>query len=64
MAMAIDLMLTGFDEMREAFGLDPSSNEVANVITVFFIGLAVAQLFFGPITDRFGRKSVPKWPYY
>ena len=58
MAMAIDLMLTGFDEMREAFGLDPSSNEVANVITVFFIGLAVAQLFFGPITDRFGRKSV------
>lgn len=58
MAMAIDLLLTGFDEMREAFGLDPSSNEVANVITVFFIGLAVAQLFFGPITDRFGRKSV------
>jgi len=58
MAMAIDLMLTGFDEMREAFGLDSSSNEVANVITVFFIGLAVAQLFFGPITDRFGRKSV------
>jgi len=58
MAMAIDLMLTGFDEMRDAFGLDPTSNEVANVITVFFIGLAVAQLFFGPITDRFGRKSV------
>lgn len=58
MAMAIDLMLSAFDEMRITFGLDPTSNEVAGVVTVFFMGLAVAQLFFGPITDRFGRKSV------
>jgi len=58
MAMAIDLMLSAFDEMRVTFGLDPTSNEVAGVVTVFFMGLAVAQLFFGPITDRFGRKSV------
>lgn len=58
MAMAIDLMLSAFDEMRLSFGLDPNSNEVAGVVTVFFMGLAVAQLFFGPITDRFGRKSV------
>ena len=58
MAMAIDLMLSAFDEMRLRFGLDPNSNEVAGVVTVFFMGLAVAQLFFGPITDRFGRKSV------
>jgi DHA1 family bicyclomycin/chloramphenicol resistance-like MFS transporter len=58
MAMAIDLMLSAFDEMRITFGLDPTSNEVASVVTVFFMGLAVAQLFFGPITDRFGRKSV------
>ncbi|MGA0731875.1 MAG: hypothetical protein ACO3PL_06700, partial [Ilumatobacteraceae bacterium] len=52
MAMAIDLMLSAFDEMRVTFGLDPTSNEVAGVVTVFFMGLAVAQLFFGPITDR------------
>ena len=58
MAMAIDLMLSAFDEMRVTFGLEPTSNEVAGVVTVFFMGLAVAQLFFGPITDRFGRKSV------
>jgi len=58
MAMAIDLMLSAFDEMRVSFGLEPTSNEVAGVVTVFFMGLAVAQLFFGPITDRFGRKSV------
>jgi DHA1 family bicyclomycin/chloramphenicol resistance-like MFS transporter len=58
MAMAIDLMLSAFDDMRLTFGLDPTSNEIAGVVTVFFMGLAVAQLFYGPITDRFGRKAV------
>lgn len=58
MAMAIDLMLSAFDEMRATFGLDPTSNEVAGVVTVFFMGFAVAQFVYGPLTDRFGRKRV------
>ena len=58
MAMAIDLMLSAFDEMRKTFGLEPTSNEVAGVVTVFFMGFAVAQFVYGPLTDRFGRKRV------
>jgi len=58
MAMAIDLMLSAFDDMRATFGLDPTSNEIAGVVTVFFMGFAVAQFVYGPLTDRFGRKRV------
>ncbi len=58
MALAIDMMLPAFDDMRREFGLADGSNEVAQVITVFFFGLAVAQLFYGPLADRYGRKPI------
>jgi len=58
MALAIDMMLPAFDDMRDAFGLGDDSTEVAQVITVFFLGLAVAQLVWGPMSDRFGRKPI------
>lgn len=58
MALAIDMMLPAFDDMRSEFGLADGSNEVAQVITVFFFGLAVAQLFYGPLADRYGRKPI------
>jgi MFS transporter, DHA1 family, multidrug resistance protein len=57
-ALGIDLMLPAFPEMREAFGLAPDSNQVAAVVTTFFLGLAVGQIFYGPFLDRFGRKPV------
>lgn len=58
MALAIDLMLPAFDDIREAFDLGDGSNQVGQVITVFFAGLAVAQLVYGPLADRFGRRPV------
>lgn len=58
MALGIDLMLPAFDDIREAFGLGEGSPETGKVITVFFMGLAVAQLVWGPLADRFGRKPV------
>lgn len=58
MALGIDLMLPAFDDIREAYDLGASSPETAKVITVFFLGLAVAQLVYGPLADRFGRKPV------
>ena len=57
-ALGIDLLLPAFDELRDAFGLAEGSNEIARSITVFFLGLALGQLFYGPFTDRFGRKPV------
>ncbi|MEM7326430.1 MAG: multidrug effflux MFS transporter [Actinomycetota bacterium] len=58
MALGIDLMLPAFDDIRAAYDLGEGSNRTGQVITVFFLGLAAAQLFYGPLADRFGRKPV------
>lgn len=58
MALGIDTMLPAFDEIRQTFDLGDASPRAGQVITVFFMGLAVAQLAWGPIADRFGRKPV------
>ncbi len=55
-AVGIDLMLPAFDEMRAEFDLGEDSAQTTRTITVYFLGLAFGQLFFGPIADRFGRK--------
>jgi DHA1 family bicyclomycin/chloramphenicol resistance-like MFS transporter len=57
-ALAIDLLLPAFDEIRASFGISDQSNQVSQVITVFFFGLAVSQLVWGPLADRFGRKPI------
>jgi DHA1 family bicyclomycin/chloramphenicol resistance-like MFS transporter len=57
-ALAIDMMLPAFDDMRDHFGLGADSTQVAQVVTTFLIGMAVAQIFYGPLADRFGRKPV------
>ncbi len=58
MALGIDTMLPAFNEIRETFDLGDASPRAGQVITVFFMGLAVAQLVWGPVADRFGRKPV------
>lgn len=58
MALAIDLPLPAFPQMRAAFGLPPDSNLVGQSITYFFLGMSVPQVVYGPISDRFGRKPV------
>lgn len=56
-AMAIDLMLPAFPEMRTAFGLAADSSQVSWVITAFFLGMAIGPWLFGPASDRYGRKG-------
>lgn len=57
-AMSIDIVLPAFAEIRAEFGMAPDSAGAASIITVFFLGMAAAQLFYGPLADRFGRKPV------
>ncbi len=57
-ALAIDMMLPAFGEMRSAFGLDPDSSAVAPVVTVFFVGFGAGQLLWGPLSDALGRKRI------
>jgi len=58
MAMGLDLILPGFDEIRETFALGEGSNRTGQLITFYFFGLAGAQFVWGPLADRFGRKPV------
>ena len=55
-SLAIDIMLPALPAMGEALGVS-NDNERQLVITAYMLGFGVAQLGFGPITDRFGRRA-------
>ena len=57
-ALAIDMMLPAFGDLRADFGLAADSNSVALIVTVFFIGIGLGQLVWGPLADALGRKPV------
>jgi DHA1 family bicyclomycin/chloramphenicol resistance-like MFS transporter len=51
---AIDMYLPAFPEMAAA--LHVSTARVSLSLSSYFAGMAAAQLFYGPLLDRFGRK--------
>jgi MFS transporter, DHA1 family, multidrug resistance protein len=54
-ALAIDIMLPALPFMGDDLGVaDPNHRQY--VIIAYVLGLGVAQLFFGPMSDRFGRR--------
>ena len=58
MAFGIDGALPAFDELRVDFDLDARGLSPAITGTVYFIGMAIGQLFYGVLADRFGRRPV------
>ncbi|HEY0012443.1 MAG TPA: multidrug effflux MFS transporter [Allosphingosinicella sp.] len=56
-AMAIDAMLPALPAIGEALGV-AEENRRQLVITAYLIGFGVAQLLYGPLSDRFGRKGL------
>ncbi|UZE49000.1 multidrug effflux MFS transporter [Rhodopseudomonas sp. P2A-2r] len=52
--MATDLYLPGFHLLAVSFGVGDDS--IQNTLSVFFLGLAVGQAFYGPLIDRWGRR--------
>jgi DHA1 family bicyclomycin/chloramphenicol resistance-like MFS transporter len=55
-ALAIDVMLPALPYMGEALGVT-SENERQFVISAYMLGMGIAVLAFGPLTDRFGRRA-------
>lgn len=55
-ALAIDIMLPALPHMGEALHV-AHENQRQFVLTAYLIGFGIAQLFFGPISDRFGRRK-------
>lgn len=56
-ALAIDSMLPALPNIGEALGVhDPNARQW--VITAYLLGFGVAQLVYGSLADRYGRKPV------
>jgi len=58
MAFGIDAALPAFDQLSDTFDLDARGISPAVTGTVYFGGMAVGQLFYGILADRFGRRPI------
>jgi DHA1 family bicyclomycin/chloramphenicol resistance-like MFS transporter len=54
--LAIDMYLPAFPQMAEEFGASASAIQLT--LTAFMVGLALGQLFIGPLSDRLGRRRL------
>ncbi|MCF7641585.1 multidrug effflux MFS transporter [Acinetobacter johnsonii] len=53
--LSIDMYLPALPQMADDFGV--STQMVANSLPAYFLGLAIGQLIYGPVSDRIGRKK-------
>ncbi|MDR3433802.1 MAG: purine nucleoside transporter PunC [Rouxiella aceris] len=54
--LATDMYLPAFGNMQTS--LDTSASAISSSLSIFLAGFALAQLFWGPLSDRFGRKPI------
>ncbi|WP_347455258.1 multidrug effflux MFS transporter [Acinetobacter thermotolerans] len=52
--LSIDMYLSALPQMARDFGT--TTQQVANSLPAYFLGLAIGQLVYGPVSDRIGRK--------
>ena len=55
-ALGMDMFLPSVPVIAQSFGAEPGAAQLA--VTTYLLGLAVGQLSWGPLSDRFGRKPV------
>ena len=53
--MSIDMYLPSLPTLSRVFAAEIVS--VQFTLAAFFLGLALGQVFYGPLADRFGRKG-------
>ncbi len=56
-ALAIDSMLPALPAIARTLGIT-AGNEQQWIITAYLLGFGAAQIIYGPLADRFGRKGV------
>lgn len=52
----LDVILPSFPALADAFRVEPK--QIAYSVSLFAFGVAVAQIFIGPLSDRTGRKRL------
>ncbi|TIO79544.1 MAG: multidrug effflux MFS transporter [Mesorhizobium sp.] len=55
-SLAIDIMLPALQQIGASLGVE-NENHRQYVITAYILGFGTGQLFFGPVSDRFGRRA-------
>lgn len=55
-AMEIELSLPSFPDIARAFSV--SEEVIEGTISLNFLGFCIAALFYGPLSDRFGRRPI------
>ena len=56
-ALAIDIMIPALSDMSSTFALtEPNDRQLT--VTAYMVGLAIGQLAYGPLADRYGRRPV------
>ena len=55
-ALAIDIMLPGLPQIGESLNV-LEENHRQYIISAYFGGMAAALLFYGPLSDRYGRRT-------
>ena len=53
--LSIDMYLPAFPLIAQNFGVELSRVQLS--LSSFLVGIALGQIFYGPLTDRFGRKK-------
>lgn len=57
--LAVDMYLPAFLHIAQDFQVN--AEKVPYTLTLFTFGMAVGQLFWGPVGDSFGRKPIIMW---
>jgi DHA1 family bicyclomycin/chloramphenicol resistance-like MFS transporter len=61
-ALSIDAMLPSLAQIGADLGVQ-NPNERQLIVSVLFLGLSIGQLFFGPLSDKTGRKPAIFYGY-
>ncbi len=56
-ALGVDTMLPALQQISTTLGVT-SGNMAQRIIVIYLIGFGAAQIIYGPLIDRFGRKPV------